>query len=196
MTSRWVALALAGAVVPALSQQAEPPPAASEADALHSKLRSLKRRPRPDAPRASQLPVSASEVNSYLQSRYVVLPEGVSEVQVSIDKGTLTGRALVDVDYWSSRLPEGSGIPIGALSGGVQVVVGGRLQADSGFGRFHLEEISLGPFPIPVSVVAGLVSAATRTDSDPVGFDIEAPFRLPYSVKRVRLEPGMAWLDF
>ena len=196
MTSRWVALALAGAVVPALSQQAEPPPAASEADALHSKLRSLKRRPRPDAPRASQLPVSASEVNSYLQSRYVVLPEGVSEVQVSIDKGTLTGRALVDVDYWSSRLPEGSGIPVGALSGGVQVVVGGRLQADSGFGRFHLEEISLGPFPIPVSVVAGLVSAATRTDSDPVGFDIEAPFRLPYSVKRVRLEPGMAWLDF
>ncbi len=198
MTSRWAALALAGAVVtqPAFPQQAEAPPATSEADALHSKLKSLKRRPRPDAPRPSQLPVSASELNSYLQSRYVVLPEGVSEVQVSIDEGHVTGRALVDVEYWSRRLPEGSGIPIGALSGGVQIVVGGRLQADSGFGRFHLEEVSLGPFPIPVSAVASLVSAATRTDRDPVGFDIEAPFRLPYSIKKVRLEPGMAWLHF
>ena len=198
MTSRWATLALAAAVVtqPAFSQQAEAPVADAEADALHSKLRSLKRRPRPDAPRPSQLPVSASELNAYLQSRYVVLPEGVSEVRVSIDQGHVTGRALVDVDYWARRLPEGTGIPIGALSGGVQVVVGGRLQADSGFGRFHLEEVSLGPFPIPVSAVASLVSAATRTDSDPVGFDIEAPFRLPYSIKRVRLEPGMAWLDF
>ena len=198
MTVLWVASVLAFAVATSAAppQQSEAPPAAREAEAFHSKLLALKKRRKPEAPRPSRLPVSASELNSYLKSRYMLLPEGVSDVQVSFEKGHVTGRALVDVDYWSRRLPEGSGIPLGALSGGVWVVVGGRLQADSGFGRFHLEEVSLGPFPIPISAVASLVSAATRTDRDPVGFDIEAPFRLPYSLKSVRLEPGMAWLHF
>ncbi len=198
MRVRLAAMAIVGAVAvsQAFSQQSAPPSPTHEAEALHSKLLALKKRRTPDAPPAGQLPVSASELNSYLKSRFVVLPEGVSDVQFSFDKDRVTGRALVDVDYWARRLPEGTGIPVGALSGGVQIVLGGRLQADSGFGRFHLEEVSLGPFPIPVSAVASLVSTATRTEGDPVGFDIEAPFRLPYSMRSVRLEPGMAWLRF
>jgi hypothetical protein len=40
------------------------------------------------------------------------------------------------------------------------------------------------------------VARSTRKPDNPEGVDISAPFRLPYSVRRVRLEPGRAFLDF
>jgi len=47
-----------------------------------------------------------------------------------------------------------------------------------------------------VSFVEQIVASATRKPSNPEGFDIHAPFRLPYSVNRVRLETARAFLDF
>ena len=49
---------------------------------------------------------------------------------------------------------------------------------------------------VPISVLEQLVLSATKNDANPEGFDIHAPFRLPYSVNRLRLEPGRALLDF
>jgi hypothetical protein len=41
-----------------------------------------------------------------------------------------------------------------------------------------------------------MVATATRSPRYPSGWDIHAPFRLPYSARRVRLEPGRAVLEF
>jgi hypothetical protein len=41
-----------------------------------------------------------------------------------------------------------------------------------------------------------MVAAATRSARYPNGVDIQAPFRLPYAARRVRLEPGRAILEF
>jgi hypothetical protein len=40
------------------------------------------------------------------------------------------------------------------------------------------------------------VVSSTRSEKYPDGFDIHAPVRLPYSVNRVRIEPGKATLEF
>ena len=43
---------------------------------------------------------------------------------------------------------------------------------------------------------AQMVATATRSPRYPNGWDIHAPFRLPYAARRVRLEPGRAVLEF
>ena len=65
-----------------------------------------------------------------------------------------------------------------------------------GFGSFEAEEVLLATFRIPPSVVAQAVARSTRSAEHPEGFDILAPFRLPYAAKRVRLQPGKALLEF
>ena len=49
---------------------------------------------------------------------------------------------------------------------------------------------------VPTSVLGQLVLSATKSEANPEGVDITAPFRLPYSVNRLRLQPGRALLDF
>ena len=48
----------------------------------------------------------------------------------------------------------------------------------------------------PLSVLAQIVSTSTRNSQNPSGFDINAPFKLPYAVRSVRFEPGKAFLEF
>jgi hypothetical protein len=49
---------------------------------------------------------------------------------------------------------------------------------------------------VPISLLHQIVSSTTKTEDLPDGFDIRAPFRLPYSLRQVRIEPGRAYLDF
>ena len=49
---------------------------------------------------------------------------------------------------------------------------------------------------VPVSVVEQMIASSTKSEKHPDGYDIHAPFRLPYSVNRVRIEPGKATLEF
>ena len=53
-----------------------------------------------------------------------------------------------------------------------------------------------GSMPIAASLVAEIVARATRSPSQPQGVDINSAFRLPYGIKRVRLEPGIARFEF
>ena len=83
------------------------------------------------------------------------------------------------------------------LSGKVPLQARGRLvSAEEGFSTFSIEEVSLSTLPVPVSVVEQLVASATRTAQRPEGFDLGSPFRLPYDLKRVRLQTGRALLEY
>jgi hypothetical protein len=65
-----------------------------------------------------------------------------------------------------------------------------------GFGQIEVDELRLGAVALPMSMLEQIVASSTRTPENPQGFDIHSPFRLPYALKRVRLEPGRAVLDF
>ncbi len=104
---------------------------------------------------------------------------------------------MVDLAVARGQVPGlGSWSPLAILGGNLAVELEGRLSGDDGFGTVQVESVTVGSLPVPLSVLAGVVASSTQTPKLPRGFDIFAPFRLPYSVKKVRLEPGRAWLEF
>jgi hypothetical protein len=86
--------------------------------------------------------------------------------------------------------------PLSLLSGRVPAELSGRLDNDDGFGSFRLEEARLGSLPIPVTVIEEALARSTRTAERPQGVDLAAPFRLPWGIRRVRLQPGRALVEY
>jgi hypothetical protein len=165
-----------------------------EADALARKIEEIDLRFRSGLPGpARTVPVTEPEINSYLNLS-ARMPPGLSKLDVRIESERVAARGLLDLDRVQGR-PSGWG-PLSLLSGVVGVELRARLLSRDGFGTIEVEEARLGAFPIPVSLLEQLVASLTRTPEQPQGFDIRASFRLPYAVKRVRLEPGRALLDF
>lgn len=205
----WLAVVWLGA----LPSGAAPPPAptpspspsatgysAAEAEALSQRLEALFRRAQlKKPPREKTVNVTESELNSYLNLTLAPkLPKGVSDVVVRFERDRLTARALVDLALVQGKVPSGSlGGMLSFLSGKVPLEARGRLDAvEDGFSTFAIEEVSLSTFSVPVTMVEQLVMSATKTAESPQGFDIHSPFRLPYDLKRVRIQPGRALLEY
>jgi len=169
----------------------------AEADALDVKLEAIdKRQKNGKTARAETVEVSEGELNSYVNLK-LKIPEGVSDVALHIDRDRLGATALVDLDKVQAKPASSSWNPMSLLGGKVPVSLRGKLVAqDDGFASVEFEEIKLGALPLPAAALEQLVAAATKSRENPEGMDILSPFRLPYSMKRVRLQPGRALLEF
>ena len=157
----------------------------------------LRHRSGPRGP-AETVIVSEGELNSYLNLLLSPpLPQGVSDLDVRFERDRIVVRGLVDVEQLRARAPsDGSWSPALLLSGKVQAEVRGRYFGEpAGFGRVEIEQVQLGGFSVPVSFLEYLVSSSTKSPSAPNGVDIGSPFRLPWSVRRIRLQPGRAVLE-
>lgn len=171
----------------------------ADADALAAKLDALDRRQKNGhTARAETVQITQSEANSYVNLE-AHIPDGVTDVTLSFDRDRVTATATVDLD----RIPGKPGAatsswsPFSLVSGRVPVSLSGKLVSEGdGFASFQVEEVRLGSFPLPASVLAQLVASATRGRDNPQGVDILSPFRLPYTLKRVRLQPARALLEF
>lgn len=199
-------VATAAALVPLARDQAPSTAAAgtgfsaTEAEALARKLDVLARRSEAGKPpREKRVTVSESELNSYLNVTLgPKIPKGVSDVSFRFEQDRLSARALVDLAELQDEVPRGSlGGLLSFLSGKVPLAARGRLTAtDEGFGALAIEEVNLSTIPVPVSLIEQLVVSATKSTTSPQGFDIHSPFRLPYALKRVRIQPGRALLEY
>jgi hypothetical protein len=170
------------------------------ADSLARKLIGIESAParRGKAKVPPSMEVSAEELNSYLNLTLgPKMPPELSDVVLAIESGRLAGTGLVDLDRIKAKVPpQGPWSPLNFLSGRLAVDLKTQLPSHDGMGTFMVEEVRLGGVSLPVSLVQQVVLSATRTRDNPAGFDLSAPFRLPYAVRQVRLEPGKAWLDF
>lgn len=202
-------LACLSAALLAVGQASAAPPAAASggralswdlARSLARKLEALEQRPKQPDPRAPrQVVVSEDELNSYLNlSLGKQMPVGLTNLDVVLDSGRILARALVDLEQVRDKgLSPGPWSPLAYLTGSVPVEVKGLYRnAEAHFGSLEVEEVSLGAFPVPMSLLEQMVSAATRTRDNPRGFDIHAPFRLPYAAKRFRLQRGQLAIEF
>jgi hypothetical protein len=151
-------------------------------------------RPAADGP----LVVTERQLNSYVNlSLASLLPAGVSSLRLQLQKDRLGAQAQVDLDRVKGQLPPGStGGLLALLSGVVPVELSGRLVAANGSGRVEIEQASVGGVSLPASLVAQMVTLSTRNAKRPQGFDILAPFPLPWTAREVRLEPGRALVGF
>jgi len=170
------------------------------AETLERKIDVFERRQKTRGAKGETIPVSEGELNSYLNlSPRLRLPDGLSDVEFQFEREQIGATGQLDLDVMRGKAKIGSGPfdPLSLLSGRIPIEVSGRLRNEAdGFGAFEIQGVRLGPVSLPVSVLAQIVASATRTPQQPQGFDIEAPFRLPYSLKRVRIQPGRALLDF
>jgi hypothetical protein len=182
---------------PALSL---PPPAENSpeaAESLYKKLEGIERRKHdPSARRPESVVVTESELNSFLNLR-TKMPRGLSDVLVRLEQERIHATGLLDLEQVRDRMPTLSPwSPLYWLTGQVGVLLRGRFLNHDGFGSIEWEDVRVGSVPVPLTLLDQIVASATKDEEHPEGFDIRAPFRLPYTVRRVRLEPGRAFLDF
>ncbi len=202
---------LAAAVTPKATPTPAPTPALraglswDQADSLRRKILDLEqsaraasaaRPPRPARPRT--VTVTQGELNSYLnlmlRPRF---PAGLHDVDFTIEDDRLSVRAAVDLDKVKEALNANSIFnPLSILTGTMPIEAKGKLKnKEDGFGAFEIEDVRLGPMMLPPPLLQQLVATSTRTRQNPQGFDIQAPFRYPYGLRRVRLQKGKALLD-
>jgi len=173
----------------------------AQADAFAEKLDSLQARSRTPARTGSvrdSVIVTEAEINSYVNLTLgPTLPAGLTDVEIQLDRDRLHATASVDMDQVKRDLGKLSPWnPLSLLTGRVPVEVTGRYAAaEDGFGRVEVEEARAAGVLIPMAMLEQMIAGATRTSSSPDGFDINAPFRLPSPVRRVRVMPGRAFLD-
>jgi hypothetical protein len=170
-----------------------------QANSLTRKLEAIEKRRMEKSRKRETVLFTQGELNSYLNLTYAEkLPKGLRDVEVKLDRDRILAKGLVNIDRVKGKVGEGGGSwgPLSFLSGDVPVEITGKLTAKDGFGQVVWETVYLSSMRVPTSVLEQLVLSATKTEENPEGFDITAPFRLPYSVNRLRLEPGRALLDF
>jgi len=174
----------------------------AEAESLDRKLAAIEKQR--DAPprkiRPETVTVTESELNSYLNLTMAEkLPKEVKELEVHLlEHERLQANGLVDLDKVKAKVAATSSSwnPLLLMGGLVPVELRGRLVNRDGFGSIIWEDVRVNAWSLPVSLLEQMVASATKKPDNPEGFDISAPFRLPYSVRRVRLEPGRAFLEF
>jgi hypothetical protein len=192
--SALLALALASAADPVT-----PSFSWTEADALRGKLRAVEAAQRTSPrPRLGSILVRESELNSYLNlPPGKNVPRGVTDVTVSLQRERIEARGMIDLDDVKTKIKGLSPWnPLSFLAGRVPVEIRGRLSTSDGFGTVSIDDVYVASVPIPISMLQQMVLSSTKNARYPEGFDITAPFRLPYSVRRVRLDRGQAFLDF
>ncbi len=194
-----VVVLLLGQAAPPKGQPVRPPAPAGlsweDADWVAGTLARIERRLGAGKP-ASREPIVVTErqLNSYVRLA-AKLPPALTNLELGLQKDTLLARGTVDLDQVKSRMPQGAGL-LALLSGTVPVEVRGRLWSAEGTGRVEVEQAAVAGVTLPPSLVAQIVSQSTKNAERPQGFDLLAPFPLPYKARRVRLEPGRALVEF
>jgi hypothetical protein len=178
-----------------------PPPGLSweEADTVLRTLQRIDRRLRSGRPASEDtIVVTEGELNSFVNLTLAQrLPEELSDLELHLGKDRLGARAQLDLDRLRAKLPEGGASTLlSMLSGTVPVELLGRVESAEGLIRIDLEEAVVGGVGLPPSLLAQMVSLATRSEERPEGVDIAAPLALPWTARRVRVQPGRALFDF
>ena len=142
--------------------------------------------------------VTEKQLNSYVNLALASkIPPALSGLVLRLDKDRLGATGLLDLDRVKSKVPPGAGAGLLAFLGGsVPVELRGRFSSGEGQGRVEVEEALVGGISLPPSLVAQIVAQSTKSEKRPQGFDILAPFPLPFTARRLRLEPGRALVDF
>src|SRR5262249_28148529 len=166
-------------------------------DSLGRKLATIEEHHKKQSTAPQTVQVTQGEVNSYLNLAYASqLPKGLTSVDVRFGRERIDARGMVDMDQVRGVTGGATWSPLALLGGQVPVEIGGRFTNEGGFGTIEWDTVYVASIRVPISVLEQMVQSATKGEKYPEGFDIHAPFRLPYSVNRVKVEPGKAVLEF
>jgi hypothetical protein len=170
-----------------------------EAESVASTVARLERRLKAGKP-ASREPITLSErqVNSYVTLTLAAkLPPAISSLSFAFQPGRIAASGMLDLDAVRSKLPaSGPSTLLSFLSGTVPVALKGRFDGANGEGRVAVDEALVAGVSLPPALLSQIVAQATRSSKQPQGFDLLAPFPLPWTARSVRLETGRAVVEF
>jgi hypothetical protein len=159
-----------------------------DGDRLQRKIDEINQNASAPEPQPKSTPFSESEVNSYLAFNIKdKIPRGLTNPEINmLGNGSLAGRVLVDLDEFNrTRRSQGFMDPLSYLSGRLPVTARGVLRAQNGRGRFQLGSAEIYGVALPKQLVQELVSYFSRTQKNPKGFNMDAPFDLPAKIRRI-----------
>lgn len=168
-------------------------------DALGKKLELLEKFEHD--PKAKREPVSVfeSELNSYVRFALAEkVPRGLREVRIILREGRLELRGIANLSEFQELKEKAAGAAsfLGLLGGDMPVEVVADFKSDRGFGQFEVVSAQVGPVPLSAAILGDIVARATVDATRPNGFDIRAPFRLPYAAKRIRPQQALAIVEY
>lgn len=166
----------------------------ADADAFHSKMVQIATHGLAEKRAAKRTTLLEREVNAYIAVHgKSELPAGVLDPTIGIlPDGRLTGTATVDLDAVRTQKERGMLSPWALLRGRLPVEAIGVLRTEKGVGAFTLESATVGGVPVPKTILQELVSYYSRSESNPEGINIEAPFKLPANIREIRTTQGQA----
>lgn len=190
----FAVVALSVAVAPVLAQTAF---TRQDADRFQAKLVGIvtfgnMRSVAKAAPRSTQL--TDAELNAYLRFHAAdQIPAGIVEPTLhALGEGRVSGSAIVDLDAVRKQKTRGWMDPMGYLTGRVPLTATGRLMTKDGTGRFELESAEISGVPIPKTLLQELLTYYSRSEEQPAGINMDAPFELPARIREIRVARGTA----
>lgn len=182
-------------LTPAVLALAASPVSREQGDRLARKIDEINRNAAAQPVREKRTSMTEPEINSYLAFNVKEqIPRGLARPEIRIvGDGQLAGRVWVDMDEFKrGRSSGGIMDPFSYISGQVPVTARGTLRTRSGRGQFQLISAEIQGVPLPKPIVQELVSFFSRTQDNPNGFDLDAPFNLPAKIREILVNPGEA----
>ena len=182
-------------LTPAVLALAASPVSREQGDRLARKIDEINKNAAAQPVREKRTSMTEPEINSYLAFNVKEqIPRGLARPEIRIvGDGQLAGRVWVDMDEFKrGRSSGGIMDPFSYISGQVPVTARGTLRTRSGRGQFQLISAEVQGVPLPKPIVQELVSFFSRTQDNPNGFDLDAPFNLPAKIREILVNPGEA----
>lgn len=140
------------------------------AESLQRKLDYIQQNGKRAHPDPRPTVMTEEEINDYLASGHVKLPQGVKKVTFSGEAGAMTGVATVDFD--EIRAGQRSSNPLLSIFNGTHLV---RVEADAaatgGVAKVHVRTASLDGFNIPRSMLEYFIDKYLKPKYPNVGMD-------------------------
>lgn len=142
--------------------------------------------PRPDP---TPTVFTSDEVNAYIASGDVDLPEGVKSVRLDGQPGIITGFARVDFDQIEEGRGGSSNPLLAIFSGTHDIVVEAHAQARNGEATVHTDSVSLDGVVVPRFVLKLFVEKYIQPKYPDIG--LESHFKLENRVDTVTVGAHM-----
>ncbi len=166
---------------------AQKPPAASATQAMYNaetqsaarKFQHIEQNAQRSRPDQTPTAVSEREINSYLASSQVQLPDGVKHVDFVIAPGQ--GHATARVDFDQITQGRYSGNPLMSLFKGVhEVVVYAHASGSGHVGQVHVDSVAIDGVNVPQVALEYFIDHYLKPKHPEIGID--SRFQLPYKI--------------
>jgi hypothetical protein len=166
---------------PSAAQASSPPagPGHRLAESMQAKLDHIRENGQRAHPDQAPTVMTEEEVNDYISSGRIVLPQGVKKLKLEGRTGVVT--AFLNVDFDEIRAGQKSANPmLSIFSGRHDVRVEANASGNGGEGKVSVRDVSIDGFSVPRMALEYFVSKYITPKYPNVGIDSE--FKLPDKV--------------